>query len=115
METPLPARVMVSGRLVSVDTRGGTIDVFRDQKVLKLELDRDALVTQAGKTMALADLQPGQSVVVQLQLVGRTARANWVAAKPMAAPSEAALAETAPAPPPAPPPALAAAQGPATR
>jgi len=109
----LPARTMLAGRLVSVDARNGIITIYRDHQVLEVGLARAALVTLGGRDVALADLQPGQSVVVQLTEVGRTARANWVVARPGPTPQEPALA-TSPAAPvasPARPTTLAQASG----
>jgi hypothetical protein len=95
----LPARTMLAGRLVSVDPRNGLITIYRDHQVLELGLARAALVTLGGRDVALADLQPGQSVVLQLTGVGRTAKANWVVAKPGPTPQGPALAASAAASP----------------
>jgi hypothetical protein len=95
----LPARAMLAGRLVSVDARNGYITIYRDHQVLKVDLAHAALVTLGGKDVALTDLQPGQSVVVQLTEVGRTAKANWVVAKPGPTPQGPALAASAAASP----------------
>jgi hypothetical protein len=88
----LPARTMLAGRLVSVDARSGYITIYRDHRVLKVDLARAPLVTLGGRDVALTDLQPGQSVVVQLTEVGRTAKANWVVAKPGPMPQGPAVA-----------------------
>jgi hypothetical protein len=89
---------MLSGRLVSVDARNGSITIYRDHQVLEVGLARAALVTRGGKDVALTELQPGESVVVQLTEVGRIAKANWVVARPGSTPQGPALA-TSPAAP----------------